>query len=53
MHATRRSCTEDEFSLEERHAEIAAILAVGLARIVKDGHNMPAEKNSESGEKRP
>ena len=51
MHATGRSCAEGEFSPEERHAEIAAILAAGLARIVQDGQNIPAEKNSESGEK--
>ena len=53
MHATGRSCADEEFSPEERHAEIAAILAAGLVRIVKDGENMPAEKISESGENRP
>lgn len=51
MHATGTSCAEVEISPEQRRAEIAAILALGLARIVKDGQNIPAEKTSESGEK--
>ena len=51
MDATGTSCSEMEFSPEERHAEIAAILAAGLACIVKDSHNIPTEKTSESSEK--
>jgi len=53
MDATRTPRAEMEFSPEERRAEIAAILAAGLARIVMDGENMPAEKTSESGKERP